>query len=483
MTTDKAFKRVVRARMAKTGERYAAARRSLTDTDATERPAATIETVAGRPPYRLRGGLHPETATIANVLANQGVVSGLTGEPLTEAAILAVGGGVGAGYILWEFERHDAPVLTLGFRNQWQYPWIPGWTGKTLDRLGIEADVHETSGKKAAREALDTWLDAGIPVIAWVDPQVIGTWGEPDALAGHDGHVLVVAGREPSGTYLVDDRGSAPFRIAPGVMAAGRGRVGSFQHRIARLRTTAGPIPADRLRAALAEGLADQVEHLRSSSDSFSLAAWRKWARLTTDRRNAKAWPRVFADGHGLFGALLAIVAAVDANVSRGGGHLRDLYAASLDEAAVALDRPALSDAADAWRRAADAWDELADSAIPRDLDGGDDAVAAAEAVRSAVNDGEAGRERVRAAAETLWAIRDRFADSFPLPPDRVDEILSGLGEQLATIYADGGGCRRGDVPRAQDLTAGRRRVRLVARPGPRQVFLVPTIVTPSTAG
>ena len=31
MTTDKAFKRVVRARMAKTGERYAAARRTLVD--------------------------------------------------------------------------------------------------------------------------------------------------------------------------------------------------------------------------------------------------------------------------------------------------------------------------------------------------------------------------------------------------------------------------------------------------------------------
>ena len=96
----------------------------------------------------MRGGLHPETATLANVLANQGVVSGLTGEPLTEAAILGIGGGLGAGYILWEFKSHGGPVLTLGFRNQWQYPSIPGWTGKTLDRLGIEPDLHETGGAK-----------------------------------------------------------------------------------------------------------------------------------------------------------------------------------------------------------------------------------------------------------------------------------------------------------------------------------------------
>ena len=165
MTTDKAFKRVVRARMAKTGERYAAARRALLESSAEPHTAGRT-TPSG---WRMRGGLHPETATLANVLANRGVVSGLTGEPLTEAAILGIGGGLGAGYILWEFKSHGEPILTLGFRNQWQYPAIPGWTGKTLDRLGIEPDVHETGGANAAREALDARLDAGMPVIASVD--------------------------------------------------------------------------------------------------------------------------------------------------------------------------------------------------------------------------------------------------------------------------------------------------------------------------
>ena len=109
----------------------------------------------------MRGGLHPETATLANVLANQGVVSGVTGEPLTEAAILGIGGGLGAGYILWEFKSHGGPTLTLGFRNQWQYPSIPGWTGKTLDRLGIEPDLHETGGAKGlARRSMRAWTPA-----------------------------------------------------------------------------------------------------------------------------------------------------------------------------------------------------------------------------------------------------------------------------------------------------------------------------------
>jgi hypothetical protein len=435
MTTDKAFKRVVRARMAKTGERYAAARRALVEGTAAVEDTASDAADPGLTGYRMRGGLHPETATLANALANQGVVSGLTGEPLTEAAILGIGGGLGAGYILWEFKTLGGPVLTLGFRNQWQYPAIPGWTSKTLDRLGIEPDLHETGGAKAAREALDSRLDAGVPVIAYVDLQSLGTWGQPEALSGHCGLIVVVFGRDADGSYLVDDRGRSPFRVSPAVMAAARGRVGSFKHRIVGLRTTHGPISADRLRAAMRAGLEDQVDHLRSRSDSFSLPAWRKWGRLMADERNAKAWPRVFADGHGLFGSLLALQETVDGQVGPSGGHLRELYAASLDDAAVALDNPALGDAARAWRGVADRWEELADAAVPSDLDGAAEAVEAVETLHEAVMAGEQGRSRASAAAETAWAIRDRYADAFPLPPDRIAAILEDLGDQLGAIY------------------------------------------------
>src|SRR3989304_825257 len=121
MTTDKAFKRVVRARMARTGERYAAARRALlegaTDGHHAE-PTADATSPSG---YRMRGGLPPETA---------------------------------------------------------------GWTAKTLDRLGIEPDLHETGGAKGAREALDARLDAGLPVIASIDPPSGGAWGLPRAPGG-----------------------------------------------------------------------------------------------------------------------------------------------------------------------------------------------------------------------------------------------------------------------------------------------------------
>ncbi len=433
MTTDKAFKRVVRARMAKTGERYAAARRTLIGSATDGHHAEPTADAATPSSYRMRGGLHPETASLANVLANQGVVSGVTGEPLTEAAILGIGGGLGAGYILWEFKSHGGPTLTLGFQNQWQYP--SAWTAKTLDRLGIEPDLHETGGAKGAREALDARLEAGVPVIVSVDLQSMGTWGRPDAESGYFGLVVVVFGRDANDAYLVDDRGRGPFRVSADVMAAARGRIGSFKHRIVGLRTRQGPIPADRLRTAMRAGLDDQVAHLRSPSDSFSLPAWRKWARLLTDERNAKAWPRVFADGRGLFGALSAIHESVDGEVGPWGGHLREQYAASLDEAAVTLDNPALGDAARAWRGVAERWDELADAAVPLDLDGAAEAVEAAETLHEAVMEGEQGRSRAAAAAETARAIRDRYADAVPLPPDRIAAILEDLGDRIGAIY------------------------------------------------
>ena len=293
-------------------------------------------------------------------------------------------------------------------------------------------DHHETGGAKGAREALDARLDAGELVIAALDLQSIEYWGLPDALSGYIGHTVVIFGRDAGGAYLVDDRGQAPFHVPPDVMSAARGRIGTFKNRMTGLRTTPGPIAADRLRAAMLAGLEDQVAHLRSPSDSFSLPAWRKWARLMTDDRNAKAWPRVFADGDGLFGSLLDLLELVDGDVGAYGGHLRELYAASLDEAAAALEIPDLGDAARRGAASTDLWEGLADSAVPPDLDGADGAVEAVETLRGAVMGGEPERARVLRPPRRHGAIRHRYADEFPLPTNRVAEILRGLANSVA---------------------------------------------------
>ena len=431
MTTRKGFKRVVRDRMTKTGERYAAARRALM---VTEQPptAATPSPDTG---YAMRGGLHPETATLANILAARGVTSPVTGRPLSEAMLLGIGGGLGAGYILWEFKAMGGPILTLGFRNQWQYPAIPGWYQKTAERLEIPSDLHQTGGAKAAQQTLDGILATGRPTIAFVDQQQFGAWGKPDAHSGIWGYQVVVFGRTEAGAYLVDHLGRGPLIVPGERMALARGRIGSYKNRLIVPYPAPGPLDAGLVRRAIRAGLDDQVAHLGSPSDSFSLPAWRKWSRLMTDTRNAKGWPKVFAGGTGLFGALLSIVEGVDGDVGATGGHLRELYASFLDEAAAVIDRPQLADAAVAWRAAADQWEDLADAAVPHRLDGGADAVEAAEALHDAVLDGEAGRDRAREAARTLWSTRERYATRFPLPAADIDALFADLGRRVGELY------------------------------------------------
>ncbi len=372
MTARKHLKHLVRERMRKTGERYTVARRHIVDADMS---------------WEFRGGVHGDTAALANVLANLGVVAPHTGEPLSEAMVLGVGGGLGAGYILWEFESHQfrSRVLTLGFRRQWQYP--DRWARGTAERLGLHAELHETGGAKGAAAALDAQLEKGLPAIVWIDSYTLGHRNEPEWRSGYGGPPVIVYERSGD-SYAIDDRSAARITVPAERLAAARARVGSYKHRLITIDPERVELD---LRPAVEAGLRLQVEHLSATSDSFSLPAWRKWARMTTDARNKKGWPTVFADGHGV-GSLRASIYASAAH----GGHLRTLYADFLDEAAALLERDALRDAATAWREAASHWAAIVDAALPP---------------------GDALRELIDGAAAAGWDLQRRRDEAVEEPP------------------------------------------------------------------
>jgi hypothetical protein len=143
----------------------------------------------------------------------------------------------------------------------------------------------------------------------------------------------------------------------------------------------------------------------------------------------------VFAPGRpGLFGTLLSVVEGVDRDAGAYGGHLRELYATALDEAAAILDIAALADAAARWRAAADLWEDFADAAMPDEVPGGIEAIEAAERLTAAVMEGEPGRAAAAAAAREVWAVR---ADDGPiaLDPDAQTALFADLGARLASIY------------------------------------------------
>ncbi|UBU10210.1 BtrH N-terminal domain-containing protein [Nonomuraea gerenzanensis] len=416
MTSKKQLKTRIRARMAKTGESYTTARHHV------------VGPVAGGPEqpadggWRFTGGRHPSSAAIAAVLANQGL-------DVSEPMVFLAGGGIGAGYILWEFQHDGSRCVVLGFRNQWQYH--DRWMAKTLGRLGVPYAEHRTSGTRGASDRLAAELDAGRPCVVLPDRYHLGYWHLPQALDGHGGHP-VVAYRRDGDAVLVDDRGRAPISVPRERFDAARARVGSYRNAL-HVLGDAKPGEAT-LAAAALDGLRDCAAHLSAASDSFSLPAWRKWARLLVDPRNAKAWPKVFADGRGLADALLSIWEGAEP-VGMDGGNLRDLFADALDEAAALLDRPALAELAGRFREIHGLWHDLAEAALPADVpELGRIRELTAAIKESVMADGSAGEAEAARAAGELWAARaaanSRLAASGDTGP-----LFAALSERVAAIH------------------------------------------------
>ena len=64
--------------------------------------------------YSQFGGTHWETGSIRNVLAHQGVADG-DGEPLSEALLMGIAGGISVLYFVFEYEGHE-PQVFIGTR-------------------------------------------------------------------------------------------------------------------------------------------------------------------------------------------------------------------------------------------------------------------------------------------------------------------------------------------------------------------------------
>jgi len=409
MTSQKHLKARIRARMARTGERYATARRH---------EAGAAQPVARDLGWTLRGGVHPDSANVANALAN--LESPMK---ISEAMVLGIGGGLGAGYILWEFAAHRGPILVIGYRYRWNYI---DWTQRTLDRLGVAHRVSGTSGPAGAAAALTSTLAAGRPAIVWPDRQLVGYWHLPSHLEAQGGHPVIVYATV-DGSVRVDDRNHAPLTVDRAVLDRARARVSSYRNHLVVVDQAAAPDLEPLVRA----GIADCVAQLGGDSASFAVPAWRKWARLLTDTRNAKAWPRVFADGIGLVGALLSIWEGVEP-VGSNGGHLRGLYADFLDEAAPRLGRSgdAARSAAAAFRVAAAAWHDVAEAALPADVPEYARLRELTAEVAAGVAAGDDGAGARAAASVELWSLRAEYDRKPPVEPD-----FAALAGRVGAVY------------------------------------------------
>ncbi|MBL8155563.1 MAG: DUF4872 domain-containing protein [Anaerolineae bacterium] len=365
------------------------------------------------------GGIFPNTASLRNVLANQGNL-------LSEALLLGVGGGLGAGYILWEFKVNESVIriLVQGFNNRWNY--AAERMTILCQRLGITPVVHETAGVKAAAAHLQAALDAGKTPIAWVDQAHLPYHGLPERLQGHRGWIVGVHGRAADGV-LVDDLGEVLYTVPDDRFAAGRARIGSDKNRL----LIADAPPSMDLPAAVRAGIEDHIDHLSRDSDSFSLPVYAKWAKMLTDTKNKKGWPVVFQTRVGLYAALASTYEGIVLDGSDGAG-LRALYADFLDEAATILGQPALKDAAQSYRHAAACWRAFADAALPEALFG---------ETRRLMHQRESARRQNR--LSDLAANRDRLESlaqaanrAFPLDDAATMQHFAAMQAALQSVHA-----------------------------------------------
>ena len=421
MTSDKRLKARIRARMAKTGERYTTARRHF---------VSSVEPAPDVLGYTLRSGRHPDSAALANVLAHAGVTAP-DGTALSEAILFGVMGGLGAGYILWEFRHDDSRIVTLGFSNQWQY--FGRGLRKALDRLAIGYDEHSTGGSNSAAARLEAQLDDGGPALIWPDWYQIGYWHLPESMDGRGGHPVVVYGRQGDRVY-VDDRNVSPLTVDLHALHRARARVGSYKNTLIAPTPDPGPVDARVLRTAVHDGIADCVAQLRSSSASFALQAWRKWARLMTDARNAKGWPSVFGDRRGLVGALLSVWEGTS-QFGMDGGHLRDLYADFLSQAGplvgTAFDGPIGS-----LREASRLWTELGNIATDPSIEDFARMRHLTATIRESIaSDGDGGQDEASAAATELWKLRTQLDAECPLDDDAAQALFVRMGDVIGRIH------------------------------------------------
>jgi hypothetical protein len=420
MTKQRKLKQRIRARMERTGESYMSARRHVVGVDGASQV-----------------GIHPDSSSLTRILADADVTH--DGSPITEALILGIGGGLGAGYILWEFAQETDPkpirgvpvrrVVTIGFRNNWQYP--DRWVDKTLDRLGVAFRREQTSGPAKAERQLDNALATGRSVMADVSAADLPYWHLPEEERGWWGYPIAVTGQEDD-AFQVSDRNHGRLTVARLAMSDARNRIPSWKNRMVTV-TSSRSIEREEMVAAIESGLADAVAHLSSGSDSFSLPAFSKWARMM-NAGTGKGWRKVFADRQGLWRALRSTHEAIS-DVGIEGGSLRPLYSEFLVEASSLLDHPELVEVARLYRLAADAWDDVADAVLP---DGFEPLTRAAELAglrRKAVQRGDVGDSDAAEAAAGLEGLAREFESGLPLSEDETDALLTEMSEAIRAAH------------------------------------------------
>jgi hypothetical protein len=325
MPRQKNFKKLVRARAARTGESYTAARAHFVP----QRPQSD-----------------PDAGALTRALAAMGVVDPRTGTAYTEPLVFGVGGGIGFQYLVFAYEGWTSVAIEA--RRNTLYFEKASFVEHAATRLGVGVTVQRLPSPATAEKRLRAALAKAPEVVLTLDLArlpghvVDGPYLPHPVTVAQQGDALVVTGL-PGGRVtmpwpeLLDARWTNASKYG-GLHLLTPGDPGD-------LRAT--------VRAAIARTAACLLAPSRTSFDGgFGIPGMRRWARLLTDPKDAKGWPTLFEGNHA------AALESVRRGLARGAS--RPLYAAFLTEAARILDDSSLADAATAYDELGRRWSALA---------------------------------------------------------------------------------------------------------------------------
>jgi hypothetical protein len=356
MTRQQELKRLVRDRMAATGESYTTARRHVVAraarADAPPLPAGIL------PRYTdFGGGQHHPSTLLAHLLRQAGHVAPHTGQAYDETLLAGLAGGIGFMYAVFEYK--DIPPLLTIVAQHHPAPWLP----TALGHLGIGCTEAHSSSTPAALTALEKALAGEQAVYCEVDRTRL-PWHGCEPAVYTDAYGVVVAGTDGSSLYL-DDVSVSPSPMPLAEFGAAWAAYRKGRHH--RLTVHSGPSTVD-LPAAVRSAVAMTVAHLtgpvlgNSFDVNFGFSGMRRLAAQLRDERGKLGWAARFGAPVPFFHGVRRLYECLEEQYTAPGG-TRPLYADFLDEAAGIVGAPRYAEAAALFRRSGALWSRLASRA------------------------------------------------------------------------------------------------------------------------
>ncbi len=374
-------------------------------------------------------GIHPPTAALTKILRFKQVVNPITDEPYSEALLLGIGGGLDAGYILFQFKHLPAPMLLLGFRNQWNN--TKAFLENLTDRLYLNVNFQEYEDANTAQEALQETIKEEKLAIVWVDKAYLPYHELPESLKGYINHQVAVYARDGRLWRLyLDDLSTQPIEIREKFFTAARANL-SQNNFLMMVFKSGGNITGQELREAIIEGIRDCATRLTDPMKTIGISNLETWAEKLTDRYDRLGWPNVFKNQKGLFPVLKTVYESIKLD-GTGGFALRKIYSDFLQESSRLLSNPALNAVAGQYLQLSNHWSSLAENALPSKIP-------LFDRVKSLLNKKyEAYREydlqSYKKSLNDLQALEAKIIADFPLESYEVNQLFERLSSQVKLI-------------------------------------------------